>query len=101
MAFGSHAGCAPEASSLILSTRQVLLWHESVVAPRLIALTPKILNGSSLGGCAVSAITAEWWQFRPSRKRMRNVPTGVECVLHGPLRPPHRVSADHIRDYNL
>ena len=34
------------------------------------------LNGSSLGGCAVSPITAEWWRFRPSRKRMRNVPTG-------------------------
>ena len=33
-------------------------------------------NGSSLGGCAVSPITAQWWRFRPSRKRMRNVPTG-------------------------
>jgi transposase len=50
--------------------------HESIVARRPIALTPNTLNGSSLGGCAVSPITAEWWRFRPSRKRMRNVPTG-------------------------
>jgi len=34
------------------------------------------LNGSSLGGCAVSPTTAEWLPFPPSRKRMRNVPTG-------------------------
>ena len=60
----------------MLSTRRVLPCHESIVARRPIALTPNTLNGSSLGGCAVSPITAEWWRFRPSRKRMRNVPTG-------------------------
>jgi hypothetical protein len=76
MASGSRAGCAHEASSLMLSTRRVLPCHESIVARRPIALTPNTLNGSSLGGCAVSPITAEWWRFRPSRKRMRNVPTG-------------------------
>jgi hypothetical protein len=42
------------ASSLMLSTRRVLPCHEGIVARRLIALTPNILNGSSSGGCAVS-----------------------------------------------
>src|SRR5262249_7310674 len=50
-AFGSRAGCAHAASSLMLSTRRVLLCHESIVARRRIALTPSILNASSLGGC--------------------------------------------------
>jgi hypothetical protein len=77
MASGSRASCAHEASRLMLSTRRVLPCHESIVARRLIALTPNILNGSSLVGCAASPITAEWWQFRASGKRMRNVPTGA------------------------
>jgi hypothetical protein len=40
------AGCAHEASSLMLSTRRALPCHESIVARRLIASTPNILNGS-------------------------------------------------------
>ena len=65
----------------------VLPCHESTAGRRLIGLTPNFSNASSLGGFVASPITAEWWPFQPSRKKMRGAPTASTTLwsanVHG------------------